>query len=104
MNKELVYARFTSRQNVEDFIKEEIDGKIPYRYEFCGNRIITDKVDIKFIIIPVGADNQINFVKGLRCKVGFGFDKNAEDYLTRGKGFEYSGYLMDYILEKNGVV
>ena len=101
MEKELVLARFTSRQNVEDFIKEEIDGKIPYRYEFCGNRIITDKVDVKFIIIPAGENDQIKYLKGLRCKIGFNFDDIAEDYLTRGKGFEYCKSLEEYLYEMN---
>lgn len=101
MEKEIVLASFISRRNVEDFIKENIDDKIHYKYDFHGNRLITDKLIVKFIIIPIGNGKQINYIKGLRSKNGFGFDKEAEDYLTRGKGFEYSGYLIDYILEKN---
>ena len=100
MEKEIIYAAFISRLNVEDFIKESIDGKIPYKYEFHSNRIITDKVIVKFVIIPAGVD-QRKYIMGIRAKVAFGFDKKAEDLLTRGKGFEYSGYLIDYILEKN---
>lgn len=100
-NKGFVLARFTSRQNIELFIKDELDDKLDYKFYFNENRIRTENLDIKCIIIPIG-QNQMKYVLGMRSKICFGFDKEVEDYLTKGNS-QYSGCLIDYILEKNGV-
>lgn len=90
-------VRFLSRSDIENFLDLLTKSNIQYRYDFQPNKIRTDKLTIRCIIIPYG-EREIKHIRCMRLDGCYGFfTKEAEEYLTRN-GNCCAGYdIIDYI-------
>lgn len=96
-NKKLIMIRVT-KDEVLNELREFILQDLNYNNRITKNEIITKNIIIKLITIPIGA-NHMKKVMGMRADGCFGFDKEAEDYLTRGHNDCSGRKLLDYIKE-----
>ena len=100
--KTSIGVRFQKREFIDNFLKNDLNGRIPYKYNFHAETIETPNVKIKCVVIGF-AESQIKVVRGLRFDGCINFDDEATLYLCRFDN-KCQGYrLLDYILEKNGV-
>lgn len=100
MDKELILIRVVSRDQIRDIIIDLVDAGIECKEKFHKGVINTKNVILKYIIIPIGAD-QRNYVKGMRSVGCFGFDNKTADYLTRGNNVCQDYTLIKYVKEMN---
>lgn len=96
MEKETILVRVTKRIQIKELIKDLIKANVSCQGKLYKDEIYTRNIRIKCVSIPVGCAH-IHYVKGMRAVGCFGFDMEAENYLTKGNNVCKDYNLIDYV-------